>query len=76
LDGANPSDCGNMIEKYLEKIQKPRENLAEDRYTILDPYHGEMDFVWKGKYIWGVLNLDDTIVRSKYFKLFEESLQK
>ena len=76
MEGANPEDCRNMIQKYLEKIQKPRENLAEGRYTILDPYHGEMDFVWKGKYIWGVLNLDDAVLRSKYLKLFEETLQK
>ncbi len=76
MEGANPADCRNMIQKYLEKIQKPRENLAEGRYTIRDLYHGEMDFVWKGRYIWGVLNLDDTVVRSKYLKLFEEALQK
>jgi hypothetical protein len=65
-----------MIQKYLEKIQEPRENLAEGRYTILDPYHGEMDFIWKGKYIWGVLNLDDPVLRSKYLKVFEEALRK
>ena len=76
MEGAKPEDCGNMIQKYLEKIQKARENLAEGRYTIPDPYHGEMDFVWKGKYIWGVLNLDDPVLRSKYLALFEEALQK
>jgi len=76
MEGANPEDCRNMIQKYLEKIQKPRENLAEGRYTIPDPYHGEMDFAWKGKYIWGVLNLDEPVLRSKYLKVFEEALQK
>ena len=76
MQGAKPEDCENMIQKYLEKIQKPRENVGEGRYTILDPYHGEMDFVWKGKYIWGVMNLDDPVLRSKYLKLFEEAQQK
>jgi len=76
MEGANPEDCGNMIRKYLEKIQKPRENLAEGRYTPQDPYHGEMDFAWKGKYIWGVLNLDDPTLRTKYLNLFEEALRK
>jgi hypothetical protein len=76
MEGVNPEDCKNMIHQYLEKIQKPRENVGEGRYTILDPYHGEMDFSWKGKYIWGVLNLDDPVLRSKYLKVFEEALQK
>jgi hypothetical protein len=76
MEGANPEECKNMIQKYLEKIQKARENVGEGRYTILDPYHGEMDFAWKGKYIWGVWNLDDPVLRSKYLKLFEEALQK
>jgi len=76
MEGANPEDCRNMIQKYLEKIQKFRENVGEGRYTVPDPYHGEMDFAWKGKYIWGILNLDDPVLRSKYLKVFEEALQK
>jgi hypothetical protein len=76
MEGANPEVCKNMIQKYLEKIQKARENVGEGRYTIPDPYHGEMDFAWKGKYIWGVWNLDDPVLRSKYLNAFEEALRK
>jgi len=76
MEGANPEDCGNMIRKYLEKIDNSRARIEEGRFTLQDPYHGEMDFSWKGKYIWGVLNLDDPVLRSKYLALFEEALQK
>jgi hypothetical protein len=65
-----------MIRKYLEKIDNSRARIEEGRFTLQDPYHGEMDFSWKGKYIWGVLNLDDPVLRSKYLALFEEALQK
>ena len=76
MEGANQEDCRGMIQKYLEKAGKPRENVAEGRYTLQDPYHGEMDFTWKGKYIWGGLDLGDIALRSKYLMLFEEALQK
>jgi len=75
-EGATPEDCRNMIKKYLEKIDKPRGQIEEGRFTLQDPYHGEMDFVWKGKYIWGVLNLGDPALRLRYLKLFEEALPK
>lgn len=76
MEGANQEDCRRMIRKYLEKVGKPRENIGEGHYTLQDPYHGEMDFSWKGKYIWGVLNLGDPILRSKYLRLFEKGLPK
>jgi uncharacterized protein YwgA len=76
IEGADQKECRNMIQKYLEKIEKPRENLAESRFILQDPYHGEMDFTWKGKYIWGVLNLGDPATRLKYLELFEEGLLK
>jgi hypothetical protein len=50
--------------------------VVEYRYTISDPYHGEIDLYWKGRHLWGILNLNDASLRSKYLKLFEEGLQK
>jgi hypothetical protein len=76
MEGANQEDCRSMIQKYLERVGKPRENVGEGHYTLQDPYHGEMDFTWKGKYIWGVLDLGDPALRSKYLKLFEEGLRR
>lgn len=75
MEGANPEDCRKTIQKYLEKIGKPRQRVEQGRFTLQDPYHGEMDFAWKGKYIWGVLNLGEPVLRSKYLGLFEEALR-
>jgi len=65
-----------MIEKYLQQTGKPEKDAAEGRHTISDPYHGVVDLCWKGKYVWGILNLGDVSLRSKYLKLFEEGLEK
>ena len=69
-------DCKDMIQKYLQQTKSLEKNIAEGRYTISDPYHGEIELHWKGKYIWGILSLNDPSSRSKYLKLFEEGLRK
>src|SRR4030042_2862250 len=76
IEGAEQQDCWNMLQAYLQRTGNSQIKLAEGRFTLKDPYHGEMDFFWKGKYIWGALDLDDSVLRSKYLKLFEEGLQK
>jgi hypothetical protein len=76
MEGTSQEECRNMIQNYLQQTGTARKTVAEGRYTLLDPYHGEMDFTWKGKYIWGVLNLGESALRSKYLKLLEEGLQK
>ena len=65
-----------MIQKYLQQTKSLEKNIAEGRYTISDPYHGEIFLHWKGKYIWGILNVSDISLRSKYLKLFEVGLEK
>jgi hypothetical protein len=70
------NDCRDMIQKYLQQTGSPRKDVVEGRYTISDPYHGEIDLDWQGKYIWGILNVNDVSLRSKYLKLFEEELKK
>jgi len=69
-------ECKDMIQKYLQQTKSLEKNIAEGRYTISDPYHGEIELHWKGKYIWGILSLNDPSSRSKYLKLFEEGLRK
>src|SRR4030043_425936 len=76
IEGAEQKDCRNMLRTYLQRTGSSQIKLAEGRFTLKDPYHGEMDFFWKGRYIWGALDLDDSVLRSKYLKLFEEGLQK
>ncbi|PIV24827.1 MAG: hypothetical protein COZ69_13490 [Deltaproteobacteria bacterium CG_4_8_14_3_um_filter_45_9] len=69
-------ECKDMIQKYLQQTKSPEKNIAEGIYTISDPYHGEIGFHWKGKFIWGIFNFNDYSLRSKYLKLFEEMLSR
>ena len=76
IERENRDECKNMIEKYLQTIKSPRKDVTEGRYTLSDPHHGEIDLHWQGKYIWGILNLNEVSLRLKYLKLFEEGLKK
>jgi hypothetical protein len=70
IAGDSPADTRAMLGEYLKQI-KQEADLAEGAYQIKDPYHGEMAFLWKGKYIWGTLKLTDPGLRSAYLKQFE-----
>jgi len=74
IEGADQNDCRNMIQEYLPRTGDLRKRIEEGRFLLKDPYHGEMEFYWKGDYIWGALNLGEPTIRSKYLKLFEERL--
>jgi len=76
IEGADGNDCREMVQKYLQQTGSPKKTITESRYAIADPYHGEIELNWKGKYIWGILNVSDTSLRSKYLKLFEVGLDK
>jgi hypothetical protein len=76
IEGADGNDCREMVQKYLQQTKSPEKSIAEGLYTISDPYHGEIELHWKGKYIWGILNLNEVSLRSKYLKLFEKGLEK
>ena len=65
-----------MIQEYLKHTGNPQDKVEEGRFQLKDPYHGGMDFYWKGNYIWGALDLADENFRSKILKLFGEGLEK
>lgn len=76
IDGMDRNDCRNMIQAYLKQTGNLQTKVDEGRYQLKDPYHGGMDFYWKGKYIWGALDLADETLRAKVLKLFGEGLEK
>jgi hypothetical protein len=76
IEGADKGECRDMIQRYLQQVRSPEKNITEGRYTLSDPYHGELELSWKEKYIGGILNLNDPSLRLKYLKLFEERLQR
>jgi hypothetical protein len=76
IEGIDPKDCRNMIQEYLKHTGNLQTKVEEGRFQLKDPYHGGMDFYWKGNYIWGVLDLADETLRSTVLKLFAEGLEK
>jgi hypothetical protein len=76
IEPADKTECKNMIQKYREQTGKTEKDVAEGRYLIPDPHHGEIELHWQGEHLWGILSLNNPDLRSKYLKLFEEGLQK
>ncbi|MFZ4441165.1 MAG: DUF6599 family protein [Syntrophales bacterium] len=75
IEGKDQKDCQYMIQEYLKHTGNLQSKVEEGRYQLKDPYHGGMDFYWKGNYIWGALDLADETVRFKVLKLFAEGLE-
>ena len=73
-DGAE--DCRARLQRYFQQLKRPAETVAEGRHEISDPYHGNLEIFWKGKYIGGVLNLPPSPARQKYLSLLETRLPK
>ena len=76
IEGTDQNDCRNMIREYLKHTGNLQTKVEEGRFQLKDPYHGGMDFYWKGNYIWGALDLADETLRSRVLKLFAEGLEK
>ena len=76
IEGADTNDCREMVQKYLKQAKNPEDNIKEGPYTLSDPYNGEIELHWKGKYIWGTLDAKDPDLRSKYLRQFEETFMK
>jgi hypothetical protein len=76
IDCGNKNECGNVVQKYLQQTKNSDKEAVEERYTLSDPHHGVVDFYWKGDSIWGILDLADTDLRSKYLTLFGEKIKK
>ena len=74
IEGADSKDCEEMLKQYVQSTGSAQKDLKETRYTLSDPYHGDVALSWKGKYIWGVLNLEEENIRIRYLKLMEELL--
>ncbi len=76
IEGADQKDCGEMVEKYLQQSRTVGKNIVEGIYTVFDPYQGEIEFYWRGNFIWGAVDLPDATLRSKYLKLLEVGLPR
>ena len=70
IEGKDEGDCRGMIERYLRETGSPGDP-TEGLHRLKDRHHGDVDLFWKGRFIWGTLNLDDPGLRSKYLKEVE-----
>jgi len=70
MAGDTPDDARTMLGQYLKQIRQET-HLAEGRYQVKDPHHGDMVLLWKGIYIWGTMNLTDPDLRAAYLTQFE-----
>lgn len=73
---SDPIECKEIIQKYLQQIGSPAKEVVEGRYTLRDPYQGEIDLDWQGKYILGIFSLSDPSLRTNYLRVFGERLTK
>jgi len=76
IEGKNKDECRDMIKKYLQTIKSPEKKIKEGLFIFSDPHHGEIGLHWQDRYLWGILNLNEASLRSKYLNLLEEGLKK
>ena len=75
IEAADKNECRRIIQQYLRQIKDPERDVTEGRYTVSDPHHGVIDLFWKGRYIWGAVDLADADLRSKILKQFEANIR-
>ena len=72
IEGQDAGDCRGMMESYLKQTGNEGKAVSEGPYRLKDRYHGDIDLFWKGKWIWGIVDLNDPEIRSKFLKAFED----
>ena len=76
IDAGKMDEARNIITQYLLQIQNPGKETKEGRYTLADPHHGIIELYWKGRYIWGAVDLPEEALRSEVLKRFGDEVQK
>jgi hypothetical protein len=72
IEGKDREECRAMMEKYVKKTGNEDRKPSEGTYRLKDTYHGEVDLFWKGKFIWGIVDLKDPELRSRYLREIEK----
>ncbi len=71
IEAKDREECRAMMEKYLKQTGNEGRKLSEGTHRLKDTYHGEVDLFWKGKFIWGIVDLKDPDLRSRYLRKIE-----
>ncbi len=73
-EAKDENECRETVRNYLRQTKTPDRGAAEGRQAITDPHHGIVDLSWKGRYLWGAVDLADADLRSRYLRQIEARL--
>ena len=77
MEARDSKDCREMVSQYARLTNLPERELKEaGSLVVRDPHHGEVAFAWRGRYLWGVLDLPEGGLRAEVLALLEEGLKK
>ncbi|UCH13603.1 MAG: discoidin domain-containing protein [Bacteroidales bacterium] len=80
LKGNSRDESKEMLQAYLEFLEKDEQEITEGRITIADPYYGIIDMIWEDNYIKGTFGLEDSALRTRYLEFdydkFEMEIDK
>jgi len=73
IEGKDRGDCRGMMEKYLKQTGNEGMAVSEGAYRLKDRYHGDVDLFWSGRFIWGIVDLKDPELQTKFLKAIEDA---
>ena len=72
IEGKDEEDCRGMMEKYLHQTGDQGKTASEGLYRLKDRYQGDVELFWKARLIWGILDLIDPDLQSRYLNDFQK----
>lgn len=72
IEGKDAEDCRGMMEKYLMQTGNEGTAVSARVYRLKDSHHGDVFLFWNGKFIWGILDLNDPELQSRFLKTIED----
>ena len=70
-----PTACEQMLSAYFKSCNFSKK-IKEGIFTVKDKYNGTVVLQWKGKYIWGVLNCNDSKLSEAYLLKISQQLDQ
>ncbi len=71
----DPATVQEMLKKYFA-FTKQEIEVKDGRYTVKDPYNGDIEVLLNGKYLAGIVDCDDPELSSKLLEQLKEDLGK
>jgi len=72
---SNDKVCKKMLEDYFASIKMDKNNIKEGNIKIIDAYQGEINILWLGNNVIGVLNCSDAMLSDKYLESMSKNLK-